>query len=459
MNKDNINVPKVSLFKYTPSQNVKTFFIHPQYEKYLKTKQDQPLLQEQKSIEKKSDLPTSFLMGSEVVFYEDINNKKHENIAKTLFKRSREELEKQRLLELEKKKKEELEKQRLLELEKQRVLELEKKQKEELEKQRLLELEKKQKEELEKQRLLELEKKQKEELKKQRLLELERQSVLELENKSKEEIQTKKGEELGEENKNTNQNKENTPLTSNPLKVTIIVPMYNVEPYLSQCVTSLINQQYQNIEIFLINDCSRDNTGKIADTFSKKYPDKIKVIHNSRNVGTYISINIGIVKSTGDYITIIGADDVFTKNKVQEQVDILNKHDNVVACYCLYERRHYLSGKVLVKDTGESTIMFRKNIINKIGYYDSVRFAADSEYRDRIKKVFGKPAIHVIKKVLYIALFRPNSLTASGKSKKGSVLRKKYLKSFSMWHNMRSNLYITFPLKKRPFWVPRDLVH
>jgi hypothetical protein len=427
MNKDNINVPKVSLFKYTPSQNVKTFFIHPQYEKYLKTKQDQPLLQEQKSIEKKSDLPTSFLMGSEIVFYEDINNKKHENIAKTLFKRSREELEKQRLLELEKKKKEELEKQRLLELEKQRVLELEKKQKEELEK--------------------------------QRLLELERQSVLELENKSKEEIQTKKGEELGEENKNTNQNKENTPLTSNPLKVTIIVPMYNVEPYLSQCVTSLINQQYQNIEIFLINDCSRDNTGKIADTFSKKYPDKIKVIHNSRNVGTYISINIGIVKSTGDYITIIGADDVFTKNKVQEQVDILNKHDNVVACYCLYERRHYLSGKVLVKDTGESTIMFRKNIINKIGYYDSVRFAADSEYRDRIKKVFGKPAIHVIKKVLYIALFRPNSLTASGKSKKGSVLRKKYLKSFSMWHNMRSNLYITFPLKKRPFWVPRDLVH
>ena len=162
MNKDNINVPKVSSFKYTPSQNVKTFFIHPQYEKYLKTKQDQPLLQEQKSIEKKSDLPTSFLMGSEVVFYEDINNKKHENIAKTLFKRSREELEKQRLLELEK----------------QRVLELEKKQKEELEKQRLLELEK--------QRVLELEKKQKEELEKQRLLELERQSVLELENKSKE---------------------------------------------------------------------------------------------------------------------------------------------------------------------------------------------------------------------------------------------------------------------------------
>ena len=403
MNKDNINVPKVSSFKYTPSQNVKTFFIHPQYEKYLKTKQDQLLLQEQKSIEKKSDLSTSFLMGSEVVFYEDINNKKHENISKTLFKRSREELEKQRLLELEKKKKEELEK--------------------------------------------------------QRLLELERQSVLELENKSKEEIQTKKGEELGEENKNTNQNKENTSLTSNPLKVTIIVPMYNVEPYLSQCVTSLINQQYQNIEIFLINDCSRDNTGKIADTFSKKYPDKIKVIHNSRNVGTYISINIGIVKSTGDYITIIGADDVFTKKKVQEQVDILNKHDNVVACYCLYERRHYLSGKVLVKDTGESTIMFRKNIINKIGYYDSVRFGADSEYRDRIKKVFGKPATHVIKKVLYIALLRPNSLTASGKSKKGSVLRKRYQKSFSKWHKIQRKLYIGFPLKKRPFGVPRDLVH
>jgi glycosyltransferase involved in cell wall biosynthesis len=241
-------------------------------------------------------------------------------------------------------------------------------------------------------------------------------------------------------------------------KVTIIVPMYNVEPYISHCVTSLINQQYQNIEIFLINDCSRDKTGMIADEFHKKYPDKITVIHNSKNVGTYKSINLGIIKSSGDYITIIGADDVFTKNKVQEQVNVLTNYKNIVSCYCLYERRHYLTGKVLVQDVGESTIMFRRGVIHRIGYYDSVRFGADSEYRDRIKRVYGKQATKVIKKVLYIALFRPDSLTSSGRSKNGSILRKKYRNNFTKWHKSDRRLYVGFPLKERPFGVPKEMI-
>jgi glycosyltransferase involved in cell wall biosynthesis len=221
---------------------------------------------------------------------------------------------------------------------------------------------------------------------------------------------------------------------------------------------SLINQEYNNIEIFLINDCSYDKTGIIADSFKNKYPEIINIIHNQKNIGTYKSINTCIQKSTGEYITIIGADDIFTPNKVSEQVNILNNNKNIVSCYCIYERLHYKSGKVLENGIGESTIMFRRNIIDKIGYYDSIRFGADSEYRDRIKKVYGKYATKNINKVLYLALFRPESLTSSAKTKTGSLSRKKYKINYTNWHNTSKDLYIGFPLKNRPFYVFNDMI-
>ena len=233
--------------------------------------------------------------------------------------------------------------------------------------------------------------------------------------------------------------------------------MFNVELYIRYCVLSLVKQQYSNIEIILVNDNSTDKTIKIANELMYKYPDKIKIINNLRNVGTYISINLGIINSTGEFITIIGADDQFTLDKVNKQVNVL-KNKKIVACYCQYERRHYKLNNVMVKDVGESTIMFKRKIIEKIGYYDSVRFGADSEYRDRIKAVYGSKRISVINKVMYLALCRPNSLTTTGKSNQGSILRKIYKNNYVNWHKINKNLYVEFPLKKRTFPIPIEIL-
>ena len=233
--------------------------------------------------------------------------------------------------------------------------------------------------------------------------------------------------------------------------------MYNVELYIKKCVMSLINQDYTNIEIILVNDNSSDNTIKISEQLKEDYPNKIKLINNNINVGTYISINNAIVNSIGEYITIIGADDIFTQNKVKEQVQIL-KNKKLVACYCKFERRDYKTDNLLMTDVGESTIMFKREIIDKIGYYDSVRFGGDSEYRDRIKKIYSNSAINIIPKVMYIALCRPNSLTTSGITNKRSIFRTIYKKNYTYWHNQNKNLYVSFPLIKRTFTVPKELL-
>ena len=92
----------------------------------------------------------------------------------------------------------------------------------------------------------------------------------------------------------------------NPL-ISVIIPIYNVEKYLSKCLDSVINQDYENLEIILVNDGTRDNSLAIANTYQSK-DTRIKV-YSQRNQGLSAARNIGLDKANGDYITFIDSDD------------------------------------------------------------------------------------------------------------------------------------------------------
>ena len=91
-------------------------------------------------------------------------------------------------------------------------------------------------------------------------------------------------------------------------KVSIIVPIYNEEEYVSTCLLSLINQTLDDIEIILIDDNSTDNSLNILLDYAKKYPN-IKVYHNEKNLGQGASRNIGLSFATGEYIGFVDSDD------------------------------------------------------------------------------------------------------------------------------------------------------
>ena len=98
-------------------------------------------------------------------------------------------------------------------------------------------------------------------------------------------------------------------------KISIIVPIYNVESYLEQCLNSIINQTYKNLEIILINDGSTDNSGKICDLYAKK-DSRITVIHK-KNGGLSDARNTGLSIATGEYIAFIDSDDFIELNMYQ----------------------------------------------------------------------------------------------------------------------------------------------
>lgn len=107
--------------------------------------------------------------------------------------------------------------------------------------------------------------------------------------------------------------------------ISVIVPVYNVKDYLVQCVKSIINQTYKDIEILLIDDGSTDGSGKICDSLSNKFPI-VKVIHK-KNEGLGLTRNVGILNAKGKYVTFIDSDDYIAPSFIENLVLGLKKYN------------------------------------------------------------------------------------------------------------------------------------
>lgn len=110
-----------------------------------------------------------------------------------------------------------------------------------------------------------------------------------------------------------------------PSKVSVIVPVYNVENYLSKCLDSLLAQTWQNIEIVVIDDGSTDRSAEIIQKYSEKYPDKIKAF-TKENGGLSDARNYGIDRATGDFLGFVDSDDYVSETMFEEMLDLAGKH-------------------------------------------------------------------------------------------------------------------------------------
>lgn len=107
--------------------------------------------------------------------------------------------------------------------------------------------------------------------------------------------------------------------------VSIIVPVYNVETYLDECIQSIVSQTYKDWECILIDDGSTDQSGTICDTWIEK-DNRIKVIHQS-NQGVSVARNTGIIHAKGEFIAFVDSDDWIEKDYLQSLIEAF--HDNL----------------------------------------------------------------------------------------------------------------------------------
>ena len=95
-------------------------------------------------------------------------------------------------------------------------------------------------------------------------------------------------------------------MNQNP-RISVIVPVYNVEQYLPRCVESILAQTYENLEILLVDDGAKDGSGAICDAYARQ-DERVKVIHKE-NGGLSSARNAGIDASTGEYLSFVDSDD------------------------------------------------------------------------------------------------------------------------------------------------------
>lgn len=179
--------------------------------------------------------------------------------------------------------------------------------------------------------------------------------------------------------------------------ISIIIPVYNVEPYLCQCLDSVIGQTYENLEILIIDDGSTDGSGKICDKYAER-DERIRVFH-TENRGLSAARNMGLDESNGKYIAFIDSDDWFELDAIERSVEAVSK--SKVDIVCFHSIREYKNSSKKDKiDPREPVIFSDKEIIkeyctnsgvgaacwNKLygaGLFQHVRYPEGRYYEDR----------------------------------------------------------------------------
>lgn len=175
--------------------------------------------------------------------------------------------------------------------------------------------------------------------------------------------------------------------------VSVIVPVYNVENYLEQCIESIRKQTYTNIEIILIDDGSTDMSGHICDSYAK-VDERIKVIHQI-NSGVANARNMGIRNAMGEYIVFVDSDDWIDPDMLECFISNMNGVDMISTAYWKNHENNqtFMRNTIPVRtyDDEESICYFKKHMMYSGGnnFDDALASTCNKMFRsDYLKKIF-----------------------------------------------------------------------
>lgn len=236
-------------------------------------------------------------------------------------------------------------------------------------------------------------------------------------------------------------------------KVSVVVPVYNVEKYLRRCVDSLLKQSYKDLEIILVDDGSLDSSGNICDELQKK-DSRIKVIHQ-KNGGLSAARNTGLNHVTGDFISFIDSDDWIELNMYHEMIKYANTYKlDIIECDIQSTMDPVKKDKkeFIIENKEENAFRIIENqffsVCRKIYKYDLIndlRFIEDYIYEDMI---FTSYFFKRINKVGYINKPFYNYFIENSSSIMHGSYREKNVKSIDAIRIFQENIKKSFDSEK-----------
>lgn len=210
------------------------------------------------------------------------------------------------------------------------------------------------------------------------------------------------------------------------VETTIILPVYNAERYLKQCIQSIVNQTYKDFELIVVDDASTDSTSQILKEFAKK-DSRIQLHRNTANQGVAYTMNKAISFANGQYITIMNADDIMLPERLKlsikflkanpnyictgTQVDLINNKDEVVGHKEFPTSHEKIYNSMLtINPVQHSSMTINKDLLPEdfTFYNNNYRVSEDLDLLTRLQK-YGK--LHNLPETLIQYRIHDESLT------------------------------------------------
>ena len=234
--------------------------------------------------------------------------------------------------------------------------------------------------------------------------------------------------------------------------ISIVLPVYNGEKYLTQSIESIINQTYKNWELIIINDCSTDNSLKIAEEYAGA-DSRIKVFSNETNLKLPKSLNAGFEKASGEFFTWTSDDNMYKPealeillNKLKldtetvmayADMDIINENDNLIE-----NRIHNEPYMLCLSNCCGACFLYRAEAAKAVGVYNPEFFLAeDYEYWLRLFR-YGK--LKHICKTIYYYRSHPASLSGTRLADIKAVTNRLINENFDFLHKLSLDNNIEF---------------
>lgn len=245
--------------------------------------------------------------------------------------------------------------------------------------------------------------------------------------------------------------------------VSVIIPVYNVEKYICECIESVINQTYKNLQIIIINDGSTDNSKNLCNKYANK--DNRIIIVNKKNGGAASAKNIGIDIAEGDYIAFLDGDDYLNLDAIEYMVNLIENYNSDIAHCDFYEvyknknrEEDVIKAEVKVLETEEmlrklltdwktglfTNKMFKKEVIKGIHFIEG-RCIDDDFFT--YKCIMKSKSIVVSNKITYNYRMRLSSVMQSSDYKKQILIDRINLQT-----ERYENIISSFPYLDKDFF-------
>ncbi|OGW61543.1 MAG: hypothetical protein A2Y48_03080 [Nitrospirae bacterium RIFCSPLOW2_12_42_9] len=187
------------------------------------------------------------------------------------------------------------------------------------------------------------------------------------------------------------------------IKISVVIPCFNAEKFISHCLDSVVNQTYPPYEVIVCDDASKDRTREVIKEYQNKYPHLLKPIFQEKNAGSAINLNTGLKAATGNWIVRMDGDDLWTADKLYHEVQKIIENPDIDVVYSdvmlisedgkylrPFRRKYdgsegHILAEMLTHEMSFRDYLFRKEFVDRDGFFDpNIKMFRDWDHKIRL---------------------------------------------------------------------------